>query len=138
MEKFFGTDYTRRVVVANALENMLLLIEQGLDGVYYRDNNGLANTLDDAALEVWAYTVKSFDDSELKERIKKTATALGDSFKWVFRWNRSISPYDIRRAKRIFKQAVELVAELRGPLVINWDKTQKQLDKAVDAFTTIK
>ena len=138
MDKFFGTDYTRCVVVANALENMLLLIEQGLDGVYYRDNNGLANTLDDAALEVWAYTVKSFDDSELKERIKKTATALGDSFKWVFRWNRSISPYDIRRAKRIFKQAAELVAELRGPLVINWDKTQKQLDKAVDAFTTIK
>lgn len=138
MEKFFETDYTRRVVVANALENMLLLIEQGLDGVYFRDNNALANTLDDAALEVWAYTVKSFDDSELKERIKKTATALGDSFKWVFRWNRSISPYDIRRAKRIFKQAAELVAELRGPLVINWDKTQKQLDKAVDAFTTIK
>ena len=138
MEKFFDSNYTRYVVVANALENMLLLIEQGLDGVYYRDNNGLANTLDDAALEVWAYTVKSFDDSELKERIKKTATALGDSFKWVFRWNRSISPYDIRRAKRIFKQAVELVAELRGPLVINWDKTQKQLDKAVDAFTTIK
>ena len=138
MEKFFGTDYTRRVVVANALENMLLLIEQGLDGVYYRDNNGLANTLDDAALEVWAYTVKSFDDSELKERIKKTATALGDSFKWIFRWNRSISPYDIRRAKRTFKQAAELVAELRGPLVIYWDKTQKQLSKAVDAFTTIK
>lgn len=138
MEKFFGTDYTRRVVVANALENMLLLIEQGLDGVYYRDNNGLANTLDDTALEVWAYTVKSFDDSELKERIKKTATALGDSFKQVFRFYRSISPYDIRRAKRIFKQAAELVAELRGPLVINWDKTQKQLDKAVDAFTTIK
>lgn len=138
MEKFFDTDYTRCVVVANALENMLLLIEQGLDGVYYRDNNGLANTLDDAALEVWAYTVKSFDDSELKERIKKTATALGDSFKWVFRWNRSISPYDIRRAKRTFKQAAELVAELRGPLVINWDKTQKQLSKAVDAFTTIK
>ena len=138
MEKFFNSNYTRYVVVANALENMLLLIEQGLDGVYFRDNNALANTLDDAALEVWAYTVKSFDDSELKERIKKTATALGDSFKCVFRWNRSISPYDIRRAKRIFKQAVELVAELRGPLVINWDKTQKQLDKAVDAFTTIK
>lgn len=138
MEKFFNSNYTRYAVVANALENMLLLIEQGLDGVYFRDNNALANTLDDAALEVWAYTVKSFDDSELKERIKKTATALADSFKGVFRWNRSISPYDIRRAKRIFKQAAELVAELRGPLVINWDKTQKQLDKAVDAFTTIK
>ena len=138
MEKFFGTDYTRRVVVANALENMLLLIEQGLDGVYFRDNNALANTLDDAALEVWAYTVKSFDESELKERIKKTATALADSFKRVFRFYRSISPYDIRRAKRTFKQAAELVAELRGPLVINWDKTQKQLIKAVDAFTTIK
>lgn len=138
MEKFFNPNYTRYVIVANALENMLLLIEQGLDGVYYRDNNGLANTLDDAALEVWAYTVKSFDDSELKERIKKTATALGDSFKWIFRWNRSLSPYDIRRAKRTFKQAAELIAELRGPLVINWDKTQKQLDKAVDAFTTIK
>ena len=81
MEKFFNSNYTRYVVVANALENMLLLIEQGLDGVYFRDNNALANTLDDAALEVWAYTVKSFDDSELKERIKKTATALGDSFK---------------------------------------------------------
>ena len=138
MEKFFGTDYTRRVVVANALENMLLLIEQGLDGVYFRDNNGIANTLDDAALEVWAYTFKSFKESELKERIKKTATALGDSFKRVFRFYRSISPYDIRRAKRTFKQAAELVVELRGPLVINWDKTQKQLDKAVDAFTTIK
>ena len=138
MEKFFNSNYTRYVVVANALENMLLLIEQGLDGVYFRDNNGLANTLDDAALEVWAYTVKSFDDSELKERIKKTATALGDSFKGVFRFYRSISPYDIRRAKHTFKQAAELVAELRGPLVINWDKTQKQLNKAVDAFTTIK
>ena len=138
MEKFFDSNYTRYVVVANALENMLLLIEQGLDGVYYRDNNGLANTLDDAALEVWAYAFKSFDDSELKERIKKTATALGDSFKRVFRFYRSISPYDIRRAKRTFKQAAELVAELRGPLVINWDKTQKQLVKAVDAFTTIK
>ena len=138
MEKFFDSNYTRYVVVANALENMLLLIEQGLDGVYYRDNNGLANTLDDAALEVWAYAFNSFDDSELEERIKKTATALGDSFKRVFRFYRSISPYDIRRAKRTFKQAAELVAELRGPLVINWDKTQKQLVKAVDAFTTIK
>lgn len=138
MEKFFNIDYTRRVVVANALENMLLLIEQGLDGVYYRDNNGLANTLDDAALEVWAYTVKSFEESELRERIKKTAAALADSFKYVFRWNRSISPYDIRRAKRCFKQAAELVVELRGPLVINWDKTQQQLSKAVDDFTTIK
>lgn len=138
MEKFFGTDYTRRVVVANALENMLLLIEQGLDGVYYRDNNGLANTLDDAALEVWVYTFKSFEESERKERIKKTATALGDSFKRVFRFYRSISPSDIRRAKRTFKQAVELVAELRGPFVINWDKTQEQLNKAVDAYTTIK
>lgn len=138
MEKFFNSNYTRHVVVANALENMLLLIEQGLDGVYYRDNNGLANTLDDAALEVWAYTFKSFEESELKERIKKTATALGDSFKRVFRFYRSISPYDIRRAKRCFKQAVELVAELRGPLVINWNTAQKQLSKAVDAFTTIK
>ncbi len=138
MEKFFGTDYTRRVVVANALENMLLLIEQGLDGVYYRDNNGLANTLDENALEVWAYAVKSFEEPELKERIKKTATALADSFKWVFRFYRSISPYDIRRAKRTFKQAAELVAELRGPLVLNWDKMQKQLVKAVDAYTTIK
>lgn len=138
MENFFNVDYTRRVVVANALENMLLLIEQGLDGVYYRDNNGLANTLDDAALEVWAYTVKSFEESELRERIKKTAAALADSFKYVFRWNRSISPYDIRRAKRCFKQAAELVVELRGPLVINWDKTQQQLSKAVDDFTTIK
>ena len=134
----FNLKYSRQRFVANALENMLLLIEQGLDGVYYRDNNGLANTLDDAAIEVWAYTFKSFDDSELKERIKTTATALSDSFKRVFRFYRSISPYDIRRAKRTFKQAAELVAELRGPLVINWDKTQKQLIKAVDAFTTIK
>lgn len=138
MEKFFGTDYTRRVVVANALENMLLLIEQGLDNDYYRDNNGLANTLDENALEVWAYTVKSFQESELKERIKKTATALADSFKGVFRFYRSISPSDIRRAKRTFKQAVELVDELRGALVINWNTAQKQLSKAVDAYTTIK
>ena len=138
MDKFFESDYTRRVVVANALENMLLLIEQGLDNDYYRDNNGLANTLDDAALEVWAYTFKSFEESELKERIKKTATALGDSFKRIFRWNRSLSPYDIRRAKRTFKQAAELVAELRGPCVLNWNKTQKQLVKAVDAYTAIK
>lgn len=134
----FNLKYSRQRFVANALENMLLLIEQGLDGVYYRDNNGLANTLDDAALEVWAYTFKSFEESELKERIKKTATALADSFKGVFRFYRSISPYDIRRAKSTFKQAAELVDALRCKSSCNTLQKCKQLNKAVDAYTTIK
>lgn len=133
----FNLKYSRQRFVANTLENMLLLIEQGIDGVYFRDGAELANLLDNTALEVYVYAFKSFEESE-RERITKTAAALADSFKWIFRWSRSLSPYDIRRAKHCFKVAAELVEELRCKSSCNTLQKCKRFNQAVDAYTAIK
>ena len=133
----FNLKYSRQRFVANSFENMLLLIEQGIDGVYFRDDKELANLLDNAALDIYVYALKAFGESELEERIKKTAAALGDSFKDIFRCG-ALSPYDVRRAKSWFKAAALFVDELRCACSLNTLTKCKQLNKALDAYAATK
>lgn len=123
-------------IVANSLENMLLLIKLGLEKGFYRNDKELANLLDNAALDIYVLADKELPDWN-RDKVKETATGLADSFKWVFRCG-ALSPYDVRRAKAWYKSTVELIDELRGALVLNYKGLCESSNTALDAYAATK